>query len=164
MSQPEEAMRVGVGYDFHRLVPGKRLFIGGCEIPSEVGEEAHSDGDVLLHAVIDALLGASSQEDIGTHFPSEDPQYEGISSLVLLKRTLEIVDKAGFRPSNLDCTVVLEAPKLRPYIARMRKILAKELGLDQSRVSVKAKTKEGMGPVGQGKAVEAYSVVLLESL
>ena len=157
-------MRVGRGYDLHRLVPGRRLLLGGCEVPSEVGEEAFSDGDVLLHAVIDALLGASGQEDIGAHFPPGDPEYEGISSRTLLGRTLEIVRKAGFRPSSLDSTVVLEAPKLRPHIPRIRETLAGDLGLDKSLVSVKAKTKEGLGPVGQGRAVEAYSVVLLESL
>ena len=157
-------MRVGMGYDIHRLTAGRRLVIGGCEIPSSVGEMAHSDGDVLLHAVIDAMLGASVQEDIGAHFPSEDAQYQGISSRILLKRTLEVVEKAGFRPDSLDCTVILEQPKLRPYIARIRETVAEDLGLETDRVSVKAKTKEGLGDVGQGRAIEAYCVLQLESL
>ena len=157
-------MRIGMGYDIHRLTAGRKLVIGGCEIPSSVGEMAHSDGDVLLHAVIDALLGASVQEDIGAQFPSDDAQYEGISSRILLKRTLAVVEKAGFRPESLDCTVILEHPKLRPHIARLRETLAEDLGLETDRVSVKAKTKEGLGDVGQGRAIEAYCVMQLESL
>ncbi len=152
-----------MGYDIHRLIPGRRLILGGCEIPSSVGEDAHSDGDVLLHAVIDALLGASVQEDIGAHFPSEDPQYKDISSRILLRYALEVVQEAGFRPYSVDCTVILEGPKLRPHITRIRERLAADLGLQPDHVSVKAKTKEGLGEVGQGKAVEAYCVLQVEN-
>jgi 2-C-methyl-D-erythritol 2,4-cyclodiphosphate synthase len=156
-------IRVGSGYDIHRLTPGRTLILGGVHVPSPVGEAAHSDGDVLDHAVTDALLGAVSAGDIGTHFPPDDPAYDSISSRVLLARALEIAGDAGYRVSNLDCTVVLEAPRLGPFIPSIRRSLARDLGVELERVSVKAKTKEGIGEIGAGRAVEAYATVLIET-
>jgi len=156
-------VRVGTGFDLHRLAAGRRLMIGGCEIPSEVGELAHSDGDVLLHAVIDALLGAAALADIGAHFPPEDPAWKDAASRDLLSRALRMVQGAGLRPVNLDCTVVLERPKLRPHVEAIRTRLAGDLGLEPGRVSVKAKTAEGLGPVGEGRAVEAHATVLVQA-
>jgi len=141
----------------------RRLMLGGCEIPSEAGEVAHSDGDVLLHAVIDALLGAAALADIGAHFPPEDPAWKDASSRDLLSRALRMVQGAGLRPVNLDCTVVLERPKLRPHVEAIRTRLAGDLGLEPGRVSVKAKTAEGLGPVGEGRAVEAHATVLVQA-
>lgn len=156
-------MRIGLGYDIHRLVTGRKLLLGGIEIPSDLGEEGHSDGDVLIHAVIDALLGAVARGDIGTHFPPENPEFRDISSRVLLKRVLGRLKDRGFRVGNLDSTVVLQSPRLSSHIPSIRKTLAGDLGLATENVSVKAKTKEGIGEVGGGRAVEAYAVVLIES-
>ncbi len=155
-------MRVGLGYDIHRLVPGRALLLGGVTVPAERGEEGHSDGDVLLHAVIDALLGAAARGDIGTHFPPDDPRYAGVSSRLLLARVRDMVRQDGLAVAHLDCTVILQAPKLRPYVDRIRGQLAADLGLALGAVSVKAKTKEGLDATGQGLAVEAQAVVLLE--
>ncbi len=157
-------MRVGQGYDIHRLVPGRPLMLGGVAVPSESGEEGHSDGDVLLHAVIDALLGAAARGDIGTHFPPDDPQYAGISSRTLLTRVRQMLQADGLAPVHLDCTVILQQPKLRPWVAAIRERLAADLGLPVGHVSVKAKTKEGLDATGQGRAVEAHAVVLVEPL
>jgi 2-C-methyl-D-erythritol 2,4-cyclodiphosphate synthase len=151
-----------MGYDIHRLIPGRRLLLGGVDIPSDVGEDAHSDGDVLLHAVIDALLGAAVRGDIGTLFPPEDPRYAGISSRILLERVRRLLEGDHLAPAHLDCTVILQAPRLRPHVDRIRETLAADLGMPAGSVSVKAKTKEGLDAVGHGVAVEAYAVVLLE--
>ncbi|HUV09040.1 MAG TPA: 2-C-methyl-D-erythritol 2,4-cyclodiphosphate synthase [Spirochaetia bacterium] len=157
-------MRVGTGYDLHRLITGRILFLGGVEIPSPVGAEAHSDGDTLIHAIIDALLGAAGKGDIGTHFPPGDPEYRDISSRILLRRTAKMITEAGFRLVNLDSSVLLEKPRLQPYIEGIRACLAEDLNLDPGRISVKAKTGESMGDVGEGRAVEAHAVVLLDEI
>jgi 2-C-methyl-D-erythritol 2,4-cyclodiphosphate synthase len=155
-------MRIGFGYDSHHLVPGRVLILGGVEIPSTLGPQAHSDGDVLIHSLIDALLGACALGDIGQLFPPSDEQYRDISSRILLRRTLDVLSEAGFRPRNVDATVILESPRLGPYIEQMRSALATDLGISDAAISVKAKTKEGLGPTGQGLAVESYAVALVE--
>lgn len=155
-------MRIGFGYDSHHLVPGRALVLGGVHIPSSLGPEAHSDGDALIHALIDALLGACALGDIGQLFPPSDEQYRNISSRILLERTLEVLGKAGFRPRNVDTTIILESPRLGPYIEQMRGTLSTDLGIPAAAISVKAKTKEGMGLTGRGRAVEAYAVALVE--
>ena len=151
-------MRIGQGYDLHKLVPNRRLWLGGIEIPSELGEEAHSDGDVLLHAIIDSLFGALAMGDIGAHFPPSDMQYKDISSRILLERTMEITKAEVI---NLDCTVVLEKTKLRPHIDSIRKSIADLMKIDISRVSVKAKTNERCDATGRSEAITAEAVVLL---
>jgi 2-C-methyl-D-erythritol 2,4-cyclodiphosphate synthase len=155
-------MRIGFGYDSHRLVPGRALILGGVHIPSTLGPEAHSDGDALIHALIDALLGACALGDIGQLFPPSDEQYRDISSRILLERTLDVLGEAGFRPRNVDATIILESPRLGPYIEQMRSTLSMDLGIPGAAISVKAKTKEGLGLTGQGRAVEAYAVALVE--
>jgi 2-C-methyl-D-erythritol 2,4-cyclodiphosphate synthase len=155
-------IRVGSGWDLHRLVEGRPLWLGGVNIPSPKGEEAHSDGDVLLHAVIDALLGAAALGDIGTHFPPSDSQWKDADSRHLLRMTLNLLKRKGWHIGNLDCTVILEAPRLGPHKETIRRTLAEDLGLPVDAVSVKAKTKEGVDAVGQGEAVEAFAAVLIE--
>ena len=155
-------MRIGFGYDNHRLVPGRVLILGGVHIPSTLGPEAHSDGDVLIHALIDALLGACALGDIGQLFPPSDEQYRDISSRILLQRTLGVLSEDGFRPRNVDTTVILESPRLGPYVEQMRSTLGMDLEISAAAISVKAKTKEGLGPTGQGLAVEAYAVALVD--
>jgi 2-C-methyl-D-erythritol 2,4-cyclodiphosphate synthase len=155
-------MRIGFGYDSHRLVPGRALILGGVHIPSTLGPEAHSDGDALIHALIDALLGACALGDIGQLFPPSDEQYRDISSRILLQRTLEVLSEAGFRPRNIDATVILDSPRLGPFVEQMRSTLSMDLGIPAAAISVKAKTKEGLDPTGQGLAVEAYAVALVE--
>ena len=155
--------RVGFGYDIHRLVGGRPLILGGVSVASALGEDGHSDGDVLAHAIIVALFGAVCDGDIGTHFPPEDPTYRDISSRVLLARSLEIIVQAGWQVSNVDCTVVLERPRLAPVIGEIRALLAGDLGVAPGHISVKAKTGEGLGPVGAGLAIEAYATVLVAS-
>ncbi len=157
-------MRIGTGWDLHKLKEGRKLMIGGIDIPSPLGEEAHSDGDVLIHAVIDAILGAAALGDIGTHFPPSDMQYKDISSLVLLEKTVELLTEAGYRIINLDSTVILEGPKLKPYINSIRAKLAEALSLNIDRISIKAKTKENMDATGEGKAVESIASVLIEEI
>ena len=152
-------MRAGIGSDLHRLVPGRRLMIGGIEIPSSRGEDAHSDGDVLLHAITDAVLGASAEGDIGAMFPDTLPETEGMSSLTMLSLAIE---RTGSRIVNIDSTVTLEKPKLRPYIPEIRRSIAECAGIPISAVSVKAKTAEGLGEIGRGEAVSAEAVVLIE--
>lgn len=156
-------MRVGMGYDVHRLVEGRKLIIGGVDIPYEKGLLGHSDADVLLHAVSDALLGAAALGDIGRHFPDSDPAYEGISSLVLLGRVGELLADKGFLIENIDATIIAQAPKMRPYIDEMRKNIAEALGLDTEYVSVKATTEEGLGFTGSGEGISAQAVCLLTS-
>lgn len=155
-------MRAGIGYDLHRLVEGKKLVLGGVEIPFKKGLLGHSDGDVLLHAVIDALLGAAGLPDIGTHFPPDDPQYGGISSLLLLERARKLVEGRGFRIRNVDATIVAEEPKLSPFSGRMKQRIAPTLGIPETSVGIKAKTNEGLGLVGRREAIACFAVVLLE--
>jgi 2-C-methyl-D-erythritol 4-phosphate cytidylyltransferase/2-C-methyl-D-erythritol 2,4-cyclodiphosphate synthase len=153
--------RVGHGWDLHRLVPGRALMLGGIEVPSEFGEDAHSDGDVLLHAIIDALLGAAALGDIGSHFPPSDERWKDADSRDLARRAAALVREAGWELGNLDCTVVLERPRLGPYRDTIRAGIAACLGVSPGAISIKAKTKEGVDAVGEGKAVEAYAVVAL---
>ena len=155
-------MRVGQGWDIHRMEENRRLVIGGVEIPSAYGSVAHSDGDVLIHAVIDAILGASAAGDIGTHFPDTAPEWENADSLKLLAAALKIAEEHGMKPVNIDSTVILQTPKLKPYINAMCLNIARAAGIETAAVSVKAKTNEGLGETGSGKAVEAQAVVLME--
>ena len=154
-------IRVGTGYDVHRLVEGRKLIIGGVTIPYEKGLLGHSDADVLVHAIMDALLGAGALGDIGLHFPDSDPAYEGADSLDLLKKTGEILRDAGYSLNNVDATIVAQAPKMRPYIDTMRQNMADTLGIDLSQVSVKATTTEHMGYEGSGEGISAQAAALL---
>ncbi|MBR5114745.1 MAG: 2-C-methyl-D-erythritol 2,4-cyclodiphosphate synthase [Oscillospiraceae bacterium] len=157
-------MRIGHGYDVHRLIndPDRRLVLGGVELPSELALEGHSDADVLTHAVMDALLGALALGDIGKHFPDTDDRYLGISSMLLLEKVMELVRAAGASVSNIDATVIAQRPRLAGYIDDMRASLAAALGVDISRVSVKATTEEKLGFTGRGEGIAAHAVVLLE--
>jgi len=154
-------LRVGEGWDVHALVPGRKLLIGGVEVPYHLGLLGHSDADVLLHAITDALLGGAGLGDIGRHFPDTDKQFAGADSAVLLAEAMRRVQAQGFRLGNLDTTVVAQAPKLAAYIPLMRDRIAQVLGVAPSQVNVKAKTAEKLGPVGQGVSIEARAVVLL---
>jgi 2-C-methyl-D-erythritol 2,4-cyclodiphosphate synthase len=154
-------LKIGTGYDIHRLDAGRKLFLGGVEIPHDRGLVSHSDGDVLIHAVIDALLGACSLGDIGYHFPDDDPQYEGMASRELLARLQKMISKMG-RVEHIDSTVIAEAPKLAPFIETMRQTIADVLEVPIDKVSIKAKTAEGLGPVGRGEAIEAHAVALVD--
>lgn len=153
--------RVGHGYDAHRLVEDRRLILGGVDVPYEKGLLGHSDADVLVHAVIDALLGAAALGDIGQHFPDRDPRYKGISSILLLKETADILKRAGFSVQNVDATLIAQRPKLAAYIPDMRKNIAEALELDVPKVSVKATTTEGMGFEGEGAGISAHAVALV---
>jgi 2-C-methyl-D-erythritol 2,4-cyclodiphosphate synthase len=154
-------VRVGIGYDIHRLAPGRRCVIGGIEIPHSRGPQAHSDGDVLLHALMDALLGAAALGDLGTHFPPGDPAYEGASSRDLLTRVHAKVIATGCRVGTLDATVVAEEPTLAPHLAAMRRVIAETLEIAADRVSVKASTRDRLGEIGRGEAIAAIAVALL---
>ena len=154
--------RIGHGYDAHRLVEGRKLILGGVEIPYEKGLLGHSDADVLLHAVCDALLGAASLRDIGLHFPDKDPAYEGISSLILLKKTYELITAKGYGISNIDVTVIAQAPKLSPYIEQMRANIAGCLNIDIDCINVKATTEEHMGFTGHGEGISSHAVCILQ--
>ena len=156
-------MRIGHGYDLHAMAPGRRLVLGGVDIPHSHGPIAHSDGDVLLHALADALLGAAALGDIGQHFPDTDPAYAGADSRVLLRRVAALVRDAGYGVVNIDATVLAQRPKLAPHRDAMRANIAADLGLDIGAVSVKATTTEGLGPVGRGEAISAHAVCLLRS-
>lgn len=153
-------MKIGFGYDVHRLVEGRRLVLCGADIPCEMGLLGHSDADVAVHALMDAILGALALGDIGKLFPDSDPQYKDIDSMKLLIRVIELMKENGFALGNLDITIVAEKPKLAPYIMQMRKNLADAFGCDISKISVKATTEEGLGLAGQG--IGAYSVVIIE--
>lgn len=153
-------MRIGHGYDVHRLVPGRKLILGGVEIPFERGLDGHSDADVLTHALMDALLGAASLGDIGLLFPDNDPQYKGISSLLLLEEVVRRVHAAGFAVGNADITVLCQRPKLRPHIPAMQERLRAVLGTEA--VNVKATTEEGLGFTGSGEGIACHAVCLLE--
>lgn len=154
-------MRVGHGFDAHRLVPGRPFILGGVTIPHDVGPLGHSDADVLAHAICDALLGAAALGDLGAHFPDTDPQWKGADSLRLLAAVHELVVQRGWKIVNLDATVVVQRPKLAPHIAEMRERIADTLALDVDAISVKAKTSEGMGYTGDGSGIAAYAVALL---
>lgn len=153
--------RTGIGYDLHRLVPGRKLILGGIEIPFEKGPYGHSDGDVILHALTDALLGAAALGDIGEHFPPSDGRWKDAESAQFLRHARKLIEGAGYRIVNVDVVVVLERPKLLLHREEIRSKLCAMLGLSREAVSVKAKTSEGVGPVGRGEAVEAYATAML---
>ncbi|MFC1981174.1 2-C-methyl-D-erythritol 2,4-cyclodiphosphate synthase [Chloroflexota bacterium] len=155
-------MRVGIGYDVHPLIRGQGLVLGGIDIPFDKGLEGWSDADVLTHAVIDALLGAAALGDIGSHFPPGEPQYKGISSLVLLKMTGQKLTEHGWQIANIDATILAERPRLREYIDNMREQISKMLGINVSQVSVKASTSNGLGFVSREEGIAAYAVALIE--
>ena len=157
-------MRIGHGYDVHRLVPGRKLILGGVEIPHALGLLGHSDADVVTHALMDALLGAAALGDIGQHFPDKDPSYAGISSLVLLGKVMDLLHQAGWRVENADMTILAQQPKLMPHIPQMRQNLSRAMGVPVSAISVKATTEEGLGFTGREQGIAAHSVVLLEPL
>jgi 2-C-methyl-D-erythritol 2,4-cyclodiphosphate synthase len=156
-------LRVGEGWDVHALVPGRRLVLGGIEIPHSAGLLGHSDADALLHAITDALLGAAGLGDIGSHFPDTDPKFKGADSAVLLAEALRAVQAAGWQLVHVDSTVIAQAPRLAPHRQAMRQRVAAVLGLAPDAVNIKAKTAEKLGPVGQGLAIEARAVVLLQA-
>lgn len=155
-------LRIGNGYDVHKLVEGRKLILGGVEIPHTKGVLGHSDGDVLIHAIMDAMLGALALGDIGQHFPDTDMKYENIDSTILLTRVKELIAERGYRVINLDSIIVLQKPKVKPYIEAMRKRVAKVLEIDIDQVSVKATTEEKLGFTGDESGVKSYCVVLLE--
>lgn len=157
-------MRIGHGYDVHKLTEGRKLILGGVDIPYEKGLLGHSDADVLTHAIMDALLGAAALGDIGKLFPDNDPAYAGADSLVLLERVGERIAQAGYRVGNIDATILAQRPKLAPHIPQMRANLAARLELDVDQVSVKATTEEGLGFTGTGEGMAAHAVCLLESI
>jgi 2-C-methyl-D-erythritol 2,4-cyclodiphosphate synthase len=154
-------MRVGFGYDSHRFAEGRRLIIGGVEVNYEKGLLGHSDADALIHAIVDAIIGALGEGDIGKHFPDTDPHLKGISSLVILKRIADLAVQRGYYVNNVDSTVILEKPRLSPSVEEMRRNIAKVLGTDYSRINVKAKTNEKMGFIGRGEGIAAFAVVTL---
>ncbi len=156
-------IRIGLGYDLHCFEPGRRLVLGGYEIDHDMGLTGHSDADALCHAITDALLGALALGDIGGHFPDNDPRYKEANSLKLLEVALNLVHGAGFDVVNVDTVVVTQAPKLQPHVPGMRQRLAETLKLPKDRISIKAKTNEGVGPEGRGEALSAQAIVLLES-
>lgn len=156
-------IRVGFGVDVHRLQEGYKLIVGGVELPSSFGAVGHSDADVLLHAICDALLGALNLRDIGYHFSDTDPQYRGIDSTILLENVMKLVQEKGFRVGNIDCTVVLEKPKVNPHIEEMQCIIARILKVETDRISLKATTHEKVDSFGEGRAVKAYATCLVIS-
>lgn len=155
-------MRIGHGYDVHRLVTGRKLMLGGVEIPHETGLLGHSDADVLLHAISDAILGAIGEGDIGRHFPDTDPSYKGASSIGLLRQVMLLAEDKGYAVGNLDATIVAQRPKLAPYIEQMRENIAAVLGCDCDRINVKATTTEELGFAGRKEGIAAYGVALME--
>lgn len=154
-------MRIGIGYDLHRLVEGRKLILGGVDIPFEKGLLGHSDADVLLHAITDALLGAAALGDIGQHFPDTDPKYKNADSRNLLKNVVSLIAKNGYKIENIDTVVICERPRLSPYSDKIRENIARDLGIDRAAVGFKAKTNEKLGVVGDGLAVIAQAVVLI---
>ena len=155
-------MRVGVGYDVHPLVSGRRLILGGVEIPFEKGLDGHSDADVLVHAIIDALLGATGLGDIGVHFPSSDLRYKDISSVSLLRQVVSLLRARGWLVCNIDASIVAEGPRLTPFISEMRGIIGEALGIDVEQVSVKSTTSKGLGLLGKGEGVAVHAVAMAE--
>jgi 2-C-methyl-D-erythritol 2,4-cyclodiphosphate synthase len=156
-------IRIGIGSDTHRLVEGRPLILAGVTIASERGGEGHSDADALSHAIADAILGALCEGDLGLHFPDQDPQWKDSESLLLLSRVMWLAGERGFHVVNVDATVMLETPKLRPYVTAMRANIAEVLGIDVGCVSVKAKTNEGLDAIGKGEAMAAQAIVLLQN-
>lgn len=155
-------MRIGHGYDVHRLVSGRELIIGGENIPFEMGLLGHSDADVLLHAVCDALLGAAALGDIGRHFPDSDPSFEGIDSRILLRKTAELLRCKGYRIVNIDATIIAQRPKLAGFIEKMRENIASDCGIETDAVNIKATTEEGLGFTGKAEGIAAHAVCLIE--
>jgi len=155
-------MRVGVGYDVHPLVSGKRLVLGGVEIPCEKGLDGHSDADVLVHAIIDALLGATGLGDIGVHFPSSDPRYKDVSSVSLLRQVVSLLRAEGWLVCNVDASIVAEQPRLTPFISEMRRIIGEALGIDVEQVAVKSTTSKGLGFLGKGEGIAVHAVALVD--
>ncbi|MDO4523445.1 MAG: 2-C-methyl-D-erythritol 2,4-cyclodiphosphate synthase [Eubacteriales bacterium] len=154
-------MRVGMGYDVHRLTEGRKLILGGVEIPYEKGLLGHSDADVIVHAIMDALLGAAALGDIGKHFPDTDPKYEGISSIKLLEHVGELLEQNNYVVENIDATIIAQRPKMLPHIPQMVKNVAKALGLEENQVNIKATTEEGLGFTGSGEGISAQAICLL---
>lgn len=157
-------MRVGMGYDVHRLVEGRKLIIGGVEIPHVLGLLGHSDADVLVHAIMDALLGAAGLGDIGKHFPDTDEQYKGISSISLLEKVGELIEKEMYVISNIDATIIAQKPKMRPYIETMEKNIAGALKIDVSQINIKATTEEGLGFTGTEEGISSQAICLLQTV
>lgn len=156
-------MRIGMGYDVHRLTDDRKLIIGGVEIPYEKGLLGHSDADVLLHAIMDALLGAAALGDIGKHFPDDDPAYKGADSMELLKKVGELINNNSYLIENIDATIIAQAPKMRPYIDNMRQNIADALSIDINQINVKATTEEGLGFTGTGEGISSQSICMLTS-
>ncbi len=157
-------MRIGHGYDVHRLVPGRKLILGGVDIPHHLGLLGHSDADVAAHALSDALLGAAALGDIGQHFPDTDPAYEGADSLVLLEKVTELLREEGWRVENADVTILAQRPRLKPHIPQMRQNFARAMGVPVTAVSVKATTEEGLGFTGREEGIAAHAVALIEAI
>lgn len=162
MRRPSLKIKIGIGYDIHRLRRGRRLFLGGVEIPFPKGLIGHSDGDCLIHAIIDALLGAIGEGDIGQIFPDNDPRYRDVQSTGLLKTTMERVQELNGRVHHIDCIIIAESPKIEPYSGKIKQILCPILKIEERDIGIKAKTNEGIGPVGKGKAIAAFAQALLE--
>lgn len=154
-------MRIGQGYDVHKLVSDRRLIVGGVDIPYDKGLLGHSDADVLLHAVCDALLGAAALGDIGKHFPDSDERFRGIDSRKLLRHTVSLIKNEGYAVGNIDATIIAQMPKFRPYIDQMRKNIAEDCGVEEKNINVKATTEEGLGFTGEGKGISATAVCIL---
>ena len=157
-------MRIGMGYDVHKLVEGRKLILGGVEIPNEKGLLGHSDADVLLHAIMDALLGAAALGDIGKHFPDTDPAYKGISSIRLLEHVADLLEEHQFLIENIDATIIAQRPKIRPYIDTMRENIAKALKIESDQINVKATTEEGLGFTGSGEGISSQAICMLEKV
>jgi len=155
-------MRVGIGYDIHRLMEGRKLVLGGVEIPYIKGLVGYSDADVLIHAAADAILGAANLGDIGRHFPDTDPNFEGISSMTLLSKINEMIRQKGYRVNNIDVVVIAEEPKINPFVSNMNEKISRTLSVGKDRVSIKATTNEGVGSIGRGEAIASYAVATLE--
>ena len=156
-------IRAGVGYDIHRLVPGDGLMLGGVKVAPDLTAEAHSDGDVLVHSLIDALLGAMGQPDIGELFPDSDPAYKGVAGSLLLEKVKELLDVQGYEILNLDCVVIIESPKITPFKNEIRKNISRILGIPQADFNIKGKTKEKLDAVGRGEAIECFSMAMVRS-
>ena len=157
-------MRIGTGYDVHKLVPGRKLILGGVTVPYELGLDGHSDADVIVHAIMDALLGAAALGDIGQHFPDNDPKYKGADSIELLKEVGNILRKEGYKVGNIDSTIIAQRPKLMTFLPEMRKNVAAALGIDVNQVSIKATTEEHLGFTGRGEGISSQAVALIESV
>ncbi len=157
-------MRIGTGYDVHKLVPGRKLILGGVTVPYELGLDGHSDADVIVHAIMDALLGAAALGDIGQHFPDNDPEYKDADSIELLKEVGNILRKEGYKVGNIDSTIIAQRPKLMTFLPEMRKNVAVALGIDVNQVSIKATTEEHLGFTGRGEGISSQAVALIESV